>query len=99
MVKIHSAEFDNCGTPSIGKVSLVFDGKTDKIVINLHGEVTTLIEASRDQWGVFYCIDNKETICQEDGTRSFIDALIKCLQQMKLENECDTTETLLKEEI
>lgn len=74
---IFEAEFDDCpDTPC--KVELVEDGV--KMAINLvaQAEAVELLCTTRDQWGVFVGI-GETTIQQEDGTRSFLDALIRAL--------------------
>lgn len=84
------------------------------LVLVLDDEEVVLMTVNRDQWGVWYevmnaLIDNdgklshylqSTTIAQEDGTRSFIDALIKALTQLRNSNEVDTKDAkLLKAEV
>jgi len=79
------------------------------VVLVLGDEEVVLMTVARDQWGVWYevmnaLIDNEgklspylpsTTIAQEDGTRSFLDALIKALTQLRNCNEVDTKEAKL----
>ena len=85
-----SFEFDSFPN-KVGKVVLKESQDDDSIVLDIGGEEIKLIEADRDQWGVFLTI-GRVTIAQEDGTRSFIDALSKALNELKLRNEFETTE-------
>lgn len=50
-----------------------------------------LLSSFRDQWGVFHSVTGF-TAAQEDGTRSFIDALIKALTELRRRNESETTD-------
>jgi nucleoside-diphosphate-sugar epimerase len=61
------------------------------VMINL---VASQGGATYSKWGV-YISSNDFCIAQEDGTRSFIDALIKCLIKLKNENEFNTIESTL----
>lgn len=85
---IFEVVFDDCpGTEC--KVELVEDGVN--MAINLVGqpEAVELLCTTRDQWGVFVGI-GETTIQQEDGTRSFLDALIRALIVLRDRNEIDT---------
>lgn len=53
------------------------------------------MRADRDQWGVFYNIGD-HSIAQEDGTRSFLDGLIKCIQAFRDMHEHETTDATKK---
>lgn len=60
-----------------------------EVVVKIDNEEHVILKTSRDQWGVFI---NAGPICvaQEDCTRSFIDGLIKCLQELRTINEHET---------
>ncbi len=49
------------------------------------------IITDRDQWGTYITLKGGGTIAQEDGTKSFIDALIAALAQLKNITDLDTT--------
>ena len=63
------------------------------IVLTVDGEEEILFDAVRDQWGVFVMFGER-CIAQEDGTRSFLDGLIKSLQHL-CSNVEDCTESTL----
>lgn len=90
---IFSASFDDHGNGEC-KVEVRSINLLDSIVIVNGDTETTIIEAARDQWGVFYYLKD-QTICQEDGTRSFIHALGMALDKIRYGNEltipCDIT--------
>ncbi len=54
-------------------------------------------ETHRDQWGVWVQMFGGN-VAQEDGTRSFLDAMIKALQFLKNINELDTVEATVLHE-
>lgn len=91
----HILQFDDY-THVSGTVELEFNKSKCEISIILGENKTKILEASGDQWGVFYFI-NDQTISQEDETRSFIDALIKSLVEMKRLMEFETKESTLIE--
>lgn len=93
---VYSLEFDNCGLNESPKIEIKLDPENGSslIFLNSNNEETLLFEFIRDQWGV-YISSNDFCIAQEDGTRSFIDALIKCLIKLKNENEFNTIESTL----
>lgn len=93
------AEFDVYGNPpKTARVELKENGLAASVVLVINGEEEELLGISRDQWGVwFYSKEN--VIAQEDGTRSFLDALIKTLQEVKENYECDcSSSTVTKED-
>jgi len=76
--KIYSIEYDNY--PS-GKCRLEIRETEDNetfVVSIVEDKEYLILKAERDQWGVWVEIGSS-IIGQEDGTRSFIDALIKTL--------------------
>ena len=89
-----SYEFDNCPN-TVGKCII----RTDKhynseIVLVMGDKEHTILRADRDQWGVWITVGDL-TIAQEDGTRSFIDSLIKCLTTIKEQNEFENLESTI----
>jgi len=82
-----TGEFDDFGyPPTVAKIELRHVDFVDSLVLVQDDKEYVILEANRDQWGVFYHLKDT-TICQEDTTRSFLDALIKGLQHMKERNE------------
>lgn len=79
-------EFDDF-PDQIGHVELRSGEHDDTIVTCLNGKETVLVEACRDQWGLWLTILGGVEIAQEDKTRSFLDALIKCLMELRERNE------------
>ncbi|MDA1229923.1 MAG: hypothetical protein O2856_04040 [Planctomycetota bacterium] len=65
----------------------------DEVVVIFDGRETTLAGAIRDQWGVFVYVQGV-CVAQEDGTRSFLDALIGALSELKRRNENTTAATV-----
>jgi hypothetical protein len=86
----YAAEFDDCPNHS-GKVILRETGLETTVSIDLNGTETVLIQADRDQWGVFLEIGGI-CIAQEDQTRSFLDALSKVLNELRRKVEFETKE-------
>lgn len=93
-----TAKYDCYGCPpTIGKVVVKTINYCDALcVVEDDGSEHIILEAGRDQWGVFYFLKDT-TISQEDTTMSFVDALIKGLQYIKNRNECETTESITEE--
>jgi len=87
-----SIEFDDYGhPPTVGRVEVRSGQYIDSLVVvtaDTENKTTEsiLVEASRDQWGVFYYLKD-QTILSEDGTRSVLDALISGLLEIKNRNE------------
>lgn len=57
-----------------------------------------VIDADRDQWGTWITFsvgDNGQTVAQEDGTMSFIDAMIAALTKLKGITDIDTKPPIL----
>ena len=87
----HVLEFDNYPN-KIGTVEVIEnDNNQDEMWISDGNHRKLLLDAYRDQWGVFLSIGGI-TIAQEDGTRSFIDAMIKGLLRIRDRNEYKTTD-------
>jgi hypothetical protein len=72
-----------------GTVELRESGACDEVVLCCEGQEFPILQSDRDQWGVWYTV-NGAVIAQEDGTRSFLDALIQCLTEVKRRAECET---------
>lgn len=90
-----TGEFDDFGhPPTVAKIELRHVDFVDSLVLVQGDKEYNILEACRDQWGVFYYIQDT-CICQEDTTRSFLDALIKGLQQMKERNEMTIEATVV----
>jgi hypothetical protein len=87
----YAIEFDNYGHPrKTGRIEIREleneDDMGERLVLVLNDEETTLLTSDRDQWGTWYSIQDR-TIAQEDGTKSFLDALIHALEIFKHRNE------------
>jgi len=81
---IFSANFNQGST--ICTLQVVLENCDNKIIMIRHGEEITLVDAGRDQFGVW--LDFEEFgIMQEDETKSFLDAYIQALQIIKKNNE------------
>jgi hypothetical protein len=89
MTKIALAfEFD-IHPDCIATVELRESGPCDEVVLCCAGQEFPILQSDRDQWGVWHTV-NGAVIAQEDGTRSFVDALIQCLTEVKRRHECET---------
>ena len=88
----YSAEFDN-HPGKIGKVEIRDDDLCTLLSVNDGDRDLLLMECRRDQWGTFI---TTEGICiaQEDNTRSFVDGLIQCLQEIKKHTEVTEPATI-----
>lgn len=78
-------EYDQYGHPREVHQIKVLESTEDpigKIVIDTGSEQIEILSFDRDQWGLWMAV-NGHTIAQEDGTRSFLDALIKALQDVR----------------
>ena len=53
-----------------------------EVVLQRQGAEKVLLRADRDQWGVWLSAGDVE-VASEDGTRSMLDGLIKCLQEVQ----------------
>lgn len=84
----YAVEFDS-HPQHVGRVALISSENNVALVVICDGVETVLIEATRDQWGVWLTVDG---ICvsQEDGTRSFLDGMIKAITEMRRLTECQT---------
>lgn len=78
-------EYDQYGHPRSSHQIKFLESTEDpigKLVIDTGSEQIEILSFDRDQWGLWMGV-NGHTIAQEDGTRSFLDALIKGLQSVK----------------
>lgn len=57
--------------------------KDNAVEIHTRYAIIRIVEASPDQWGTFYRTTDGTVVCQEYGTRSFLDALIKALTELR----------------
>jgi hypothetical protein len=77
------------------EVGTVFLRWTDRGVVEVvlcqSGVEHVLLRADRDQWGVWVTAGILE-IASEDGTRSMLDGLIKCLQEVQKMTEFEMKE-------
>lgn len=87
---IYATEFD-VNPKAIGRVELSERQRSIVLAVVCDKTEIVLIDADRDQWGVWLSI-NGTCLAQEDGTRSFLDGLIKALTEMRRLTECDTKE-------
>lgn len=68
----------------IGKVIIQESDSDVKLRVDLaEGEVHEVITANLDQWGSWISLLGKTTIAQEFNTRSFLDALIQGLSELR----------------
>lgn len=90
---ILSVEFDNCSTQP-WRVEMRSGDVYDHVVLCTGDKEVEMFSTLRDQWGVN--VYNRDfSVAQEDGTRSFIDALIKCLEELRRKNEINTQEATI----
>lgn len=82
---IKKYEFDDFDQV-VGHVELRHGERDDSIILCFGDKETELLVASRDLWGVWLYIQG-QCVAQEDKTRSFLDALIKCLMELRERNE------------
>ena len=79
-------EFDGFGNNSSSQLAVkTEDGDVSIVLIEGNNEMT-LISSCRDQWGCYYFLnadEGKISMAQEDGTRSFLQSLIKSLKTMR----------------
>lgn len=65
----------------------------NRIDVFVDSEKSLTVDTDRDQWGVFVAIkigDHGVYIAQEDGTESFLDAMISALTRLRGNVEVDT---------
>lgn len=86
----YAAEFD-IHPQAVGRVLLNERQGSIVLAVTCDGTESVLIDAYRDQWGVWLSV-NGICVAQEDGTRSFIDGLIKALIELRRLTEYQTTE-------
>lgn len=85
-------KFDNHGS-NAASIEVVENEKDDLIVdlwVNIDGVDRKILTTWRDQWGVFIEVGGV-SIAQEDGTRSFLDALSQAIQYLRTQCEFKTT--------
>lgn len=82
------ALFDSC-PGSVGKVRVEENSIGMEVKIVGTTDTTVLVSTARDQWGVFVTAGSI-TVAQEDGTRSFLDALIRALIVLRKSCEAGT---------
>jgi hypothetical protein len=77
----------------VGKIQLRYNNDNYRYLVVLCSDEkeTIILDADRDQWGVYMGVSDS-VIAVEDGTRSFIDGLILCLQKLKEKTEFETTQ-------
>lgn len=84
-------EFDNW----MGKTGCVIVDETG-VVVEVGDKRVVLVGADRDQWGVWLTIgggiDGGLCIASEDGTRSFLSALVQGLTELRGLVEFEMTE-------
>jgi len=91
---IYTSEFDDY--PEIkGQVTVEYSNGDHKLYLILRDKKIPILIAYRDQWGVYYMVCNEIMVSQEDSTRSFIDALINGLQEMRQQCEFDTRDSTI----
>jgi hypothetical protein len=77
------------------EVGTVFIRWTDRgvadVVIQRKGVEHVLLRADRDQWGVWLDTGSMQ-VASEDGTRSMLDGLIKCLLEVRKYTESEMKE-------
>lgn len=74
---------------TVGKVQLRQSMNGDSVVV-VCGEFEAIVLVSdRDQWGVWHTL-NGFTVPQEDCTRSMLDGIIKCLEELRKMTEYQT---------
>jgi hypothetical protein len=74
---------------TVAKVQLRQMANGDSIVVVCEDFEAIVITSDRDQWGVWHTL-NGLTVPQEDCTRSMIDGIIKCLEELRKVTECGT---------
>ena len=84
-------------TKSWVELSDTEDGQ--KITVFTDRKPGLIINADRDMWGTWITFSGEQTIAQEDGTMSFVDAMIASLQKLKGITDIETKPPLLIEEI
>ena len=86
----YAAQFDSFGS-GFGRVVIREQARETLVVIEGVGEEIVLLQADRDQWGVWLEFAGV-SVAQEDQTRSFLDAVIKALTEVRRRNEYGTTD-------
>lgn len=86
----YSAQFDDFSNVC-GNVVIRDQGRETLVVIKTGSTETVLLKADRDQWGVWLEFAGV-SVAQEDQTRSFLDAVIKVLTEVRRRTEYGTTD-------
>jgi hypothetical protein len=73
----------------VGKVQLRRCVNADSVVVVCGDFEASVISSDRDQWGVWHAL-NGFTVPQEDCTRSMIDGIIRCLEELRKVTEFGT---------
>lgn len=81
-----SYEGDDFASDGQVRVSLVSNGLMFKVVLTTDLGTMDMVQASLDQWGVWYRIGHA-LLGQEEETRSMLTGVIKCLE--KLRDACE----------
>lgn len=83
-------EFEFDAHPDIvGKVQLRRTVDADEVVVVCADSEIVVMTSDRDQWGVWHAL-NGVTVPQEDCTRSMIDGIIRCLEELRKVTEFGT---------
>lgn len=100
-VTVFSATFDDCPGREgqvflreleYGEYELVLKTQSEVKEDSVQSRELVLFRFSRDQWGVYISPrDSMSVVAQEDGTRSFLDGLIRALQDARAHLEFETT--------
>lgn len=88
----YAAVFDS-HPDKIGRVFIRESTSGDELIVAIDGRETKVVETLRDQWGVFVSIHSL-CVAQEDGTRSFVDALISAMNEIRRRNEATIAATV-----
>lgn len=86
----YAAQFDDFSS-GCGRVVIREQARETLVVIEAGGAETVLLRADRDQWGVWLEFAGV-SVAQEDQARSFLDAVIKALAEVRRRNEYGTTD-------
>ena len=73
----------------VGKVQLRRTVDADEVVVVCADSEIVVMTSDRDQWGVWHTL-NGFTVPQEDCTRSMIDGIIRCLEELRKVTEFGT---------
>ena len=73
----------------VGKVQMRRTINADSVFVVCGDFEASIICSDRDQWGVWHSLEGF-TVPQEDCTRSMIDGIIKCLEELRKLTEFGT---------